>query len=95
MFENQKTIYSVEKHYKEKNMIDRCANIQKYATYLSEQIKEGKSSTVYVGSLEAEMYELVKTFHELKSVDEKLQLIKELEKDMNCIKKLEEEMKND
>lgn len=82
IFEQQKTIYSVEKHYKEKNIIDRCANIQKYATYLSEQIKEGKSSTVYIGSLEAEMYELVKTFYELKSVEEKLGLIEKLEDDM-------------
>lgn len=81
IFEQRKTIYSVEKHYKEKNMIDRCANIQKYATYLSEQIKEGKITTVYIGSLEAEMYELTKTFYELKSVNEKLELISKLEEE--------------
>lgn len=83
MFENQKTIYSVEKHYKEKNIIDRCGNIQKYATYLIEKIKEGKSSAVYIGSLEAEMYELTKTFYELKFVNEKLQLIEKLEEENN------------
>lgn len=78
-----RTIYSVEKHYIEENMIVRCANIQKYAAYLTEKIKEQKIDTVYIGSLTAEMDELIKKYYELKSVNEKILLLEKLEEGKN------------
>lgn len=77
--ENKKTVLKVEKYYKEKELIDRCASIQKNAMYLAEQIKEQRLNNVYIGSIKAEIDELIKTYYELQATTSQLELINELE----------------
>lgn len=83
--EQKKTTLKIEQHYKQQVIINRCQQIKKYADYLIEDIQKNNTRNLYIGNIIAEVEEIRKTFYDLQTIEENLELIQEIE----------EEMKND